>query len=345
LSEQAPTASGTILRGGGLLLLWSSMAWAGVTEEEAAQEVQRIQVELGEPVLVGALGPEAERAFSRQARMNGNMAVEVVRIPTAGDRDRELQTALQRTGLRCGVVFSAEGAGWALEPFGDCTPLPPEERAVRQATEEATQPIAVVITDASIPDNVAAYNRKAITLRTERSGEWDVLAGARSRPLSAPAFAALIQDAPTEQTLADEKKRAMTATKAFRLGGAAVVATGLIPFIGMPSITTPAGEDRVWTALFLGGTGLMAMIVAPRAIEGISASQTHLDGYYTADEAEEHIETYNRALKVELGLETPEPEADDEEAAELLFEPELDAITPQPPEVIVPPETDGEDAP
>ena len=38
------------------MLLWSSLAWAGITEEEAVQEVLRIQLEAGERVLVGRRG-------------------------------------------------------------------------------------------------------------------------------------------------------------------------------------------------------------------------------------------------------------------------------------------------
>lgn len=329
MSQQAGTASGTIHRVGGLLLLWSSIAWAGVTEEEAAQEVQRLQVALGERVLVGALGPEAERMFQRQVKMNSSMDVEVVRLPTAGSLDREQEAALSRTGLRCGLQLSADGDGWAVVPFGDCTALPIEERVA----PERTGPIAAVITDEPVPDNLAAYERKALRLKTSRAGEWDVVEGAR-RSLSAPAFAALVQDTPTEQSLAREKQRAATTTKAFRLGGAAVAAAGLLPLINMPSASTPAGEDRIWTALFLGSTGLMAMLVAPRAIESISSDHSSLSGYYTPEQAEAHVEAYNQALKVELGLETPEPEAGDEEAAEQLIEPE--ALEPEDAEPPIP---------
>ncbi len=337
MSEQAVTASGTIPRVGGLLLLWSSIAWAGITEEEAAQEVQRIQVELGERVLVGALGPEAERMFQRQVKMNSSLEVEVVRIPTAGSLDREQEAALRRTGLRCGLQLSADGDGWAVEPFGDCTVLPVEQRVAQEAAGESTAPTAVIITDEPVPDNLAAYEREALSLKSSRSGEWDIVEGAR-RPLSAPAFAALIQDAPTEQSLAREKQRAAATTKAFRLGGAGIAAAGLLPLINMPSASTSAGEDRIWTALFLGSTGLMAMIVAPRAIESISSDHSSLSGYYTPEQAESHVEAYNQALKVELGLETPAPEDDDEEAAELLIEPE--ALEPAPPEDAEPLEGD-----
>ncbi len=298
------------------MLLFSSIAWAGITEEEAAQEVQRIQVELGERLLIGAVGPEAERAFARQARMNRSLDIELVRIPTAGDLSGEQQVALQRAGLRCGVLFASEDTGWSITPFGDCTPRPPDEPALAAVT---SGPTAAVISDTPVPDTLAAYERRSLTVR-EREGTWEVVEGAR--PLTAPAFAALIHDAPTEATLALEKKRAASTTRAFRVGGALVATAGLLPFLGMPSLSTPEGEDRVWTALFLTGTGLMAVVVAPRAIEGISDTQRQLDGYYTPEQARAHADAYNLALKQELGLDTPAPEASDQEAAEALIEPD-----------------------
>lgn len=338
MSEQIGTASGTILTAGGTLLLWSSIAWAGLTQEEVAQEVQRVQMELSERVLIGALSSEAEQMFQRQVKMNSSLDVDVVRIPTAGTLERELAAALKRSGLRCGMRIAADGDGWDVVPFGDCTLQPPEQSPPPEDPQPSAQPTAVVITDAPVPDSLITYERKALTLETRRSGEWSVVVGARGA-LSVPAFAALVEDAPTEQTLAIEKQQAATTTKAFRIGGAAVVATGLLPFINMPSASTPAGEDRIWTALFLGGTGLMAMIVAPRAIEGIAAAQSELDGYYTQEQARAHIETYNQALKVELGLDTPAPAEDDAAAAEQLVEPE--ALEQQPPEDAPPPPDDS----
>ena len=336
MSEQIGMASGTFLRVGGVLLLWSSIALAGVTEEEAAQEVQQLQVALGERMLIGALSPEAERMFQRQVKMSSSLDVDVVRIPTAGNLERELGAALKRSGLRCGLQLSADGDGWALEPFGDCTPPSPEQTQPPEALPASTQPTVVVITDAPVADTLITYERKALTLKTDRSGDWSVVDGARGG-LSVPAFAALVQDAPTAQTLALEKQRAATTMKAFRIGGAAVVATGLLPFINMPSVSTPAGEDRIWTALFLGSTGLMAMVIAPRAIEGIAAAQSELDGYYTPEQARVHIEAYNQALKVELGLDTPAPAEDDAAAAEQLVEPEV-LIEPEDLKQSLPPE-------
>ena len=310
-----------------MLLLWSSIAWAGVTEEEAAQEVQRVQLELGERVLIGALGSEAERMFQRQVKMNSSLDVDVIRIPTAGSLERELEAALKRAGLRCGLQLGADGDGWSLEPFGDCTVLPPEPLQPQDASQIPPQPVVAVITNEPMPDSLITYERKALTLKTSRTGEWGVVDGAR-RALSVPAFASLVQDATTEEALALEKQRAATTTKAFRVGGAAVAATGLLPFINMPSVSTPAGEDRIWTALFLGGTGLMAMIVAPRAIEGIAEAQSEFDSYYTPEQARAHIEAYNQALKVELNLDSRAPAEDDAAAAEQLIEPETLDRTP-----------------
>ena len=323
--QQPATSSGTILRGGGLLLLWSSLAWAGITEDEAAQEVQRIQLEAGERVLVGALGPEAERAFARQARMNSSLEIELVRIPTAGDRARELSEALERADLRCGVCLSVADEGWTVEPFGDCSPRP-EAAAIAEA-ESPPSPTAAVVHTPTASDSAAVYSRRALSLQETPTADWDVLEGAE-RPLSAPAFAALIADPITEQTLTQEKRRANIAERSFQLGGAAVATAGLISLIGMPSVATPQGEDRVWTALFLGGTGLMAAFIAPQAIEGVAATQMDLDRYYTPAQASEHIEAYNRALKLELGLisedDTTEDGEDesDEDILQDLLEPE-----------------------
>ena len=321
MTQQEATVSGTILAGGGLLLLWSSLAWAGVTEEEAVQEVQRIQLEVGERVLVGALGPEAERAFARQARMNSSLEIELVRIPTAGDRDRELTKSLERAGLRCGMWFAVDGDGWAIEAFGDCSPRI-EAPAVEAAAPTAAPTAAVIVTDPE-PDNAAVFARRALSLQETSSEAWSVLEGAE-RPLSAPTFATLIADPITEQTLAQEKRRANIAERSFRIGGYAVATSGLVSLIGMPSVSTPQGEDRVWTALFLGGTGLMAVLIAPRAIDGVAATQMELDRYYTSEQASEHIEVYNRALQTELGLlveEVVEEEADEDILQDLL-EPE-----------------------
>jgi hypothetical protein len=168
-----------------------------------------------------------------------------------------------------------------------------------------------------------AFSRRELSIQRTSPEEWSVLEGAK-RPLSAPAFATLIADPITEQALAQEKKRATIAEKSFRFGGSAIATAGLVSLIGMPSVTTPQGEDRVWTALFLGGTGLMAIIIAPRAIEGLAAAQMELDRYYTPDQAGEHIAAYTRGLKSELGLliESAEEAEADEDILRELLEPE-----------------------
>ena len=84
------------------------------------------------------------------------------------------------------------------------------------------------------------------------------------------------------------------------------------------------------------------MVVAPRAIEGISAAQMEIDSYYTRDEIDAHIETYNTGLKTELGLLEPEPEDADEDVLEGLPEPEEIEPVEETPEQEASP---GEDTP
>ena len=309
MSQQRHTASGTIrasLRGGGLLLLWTSMAWAGVSEEEAAQQVQQVQTELGERILIGAVGPDAERAFARQARMNSSLEIDLVRIPTAGDIERERIAALARAGLRCGMQFSADSNGWLIEPFGDCTPRIEEGLLITKPEVVSTEPTAVVF---AVDRSTEAFERRHLELEDHSNEHWDVVDGAH-RTIHTPAFASLIKDEPTQKRLALEQQRAVTASRAFRIGGAVVATAGLLPFIGMPSVTTPEGEDRVWTALFLGSTGLLAVIGAPRIIEGVNATQKTPERYYSRTAAKDHIGTYNTALKLELGLQAPQEDAE-----------------------------------
>ncbi len=186
-------------------------------------------------------------------------------------------------------MAAAPDGGWQVESFGDCT--------FASAATSTPAPVQVVLP----PEAAAsAYSARRLSVETAPAS-WDVVTGAGAR-LSTPAFASLISDSTTTELLVAEQARAQRSKTILRFTGAAIATSALVPLIGAPTLSTSAGEDRVWSALFLATTGALTWMVAPSAIGAVSAHQHSPADYYTLAQAQEHIDRYNRTLQQELGL-------------------------------------------
>lgn len=314
-----------LLRGGGVavLLLWSALAHAGVSEEELAQKVQDLQASTRTRLLLGAVGPEPEDVLQRIVKANESLDVVIVRLPTAGDPARELWRALNSNGLTCALRVAADqGRTWDTAEFGNCTPTAPPpvvSAAIAEPEPEpepapAPEPTAVVVPAVDVANRYLA-ERLMIQPAPRASEEWSIADG-EGTPLSAPTFASIVGDADTTASLLKEQQRALTASGGLRIGGSVIAATALVPLINMPG-SGAAREDRVWTSLFLLSTGLLSVVVAPRTIDAVNERQRDPDNYYPRDQADELVAAYNETLQRDLGLlqpEPPPPPADEEEA-------------------------------
>ncbi len=84
-------------------------------------EILMFQRELGDPLLVAAAGPEAEKAAARALLLQPDLPLRIVRIPYGGYVEQEMGMALRRTDCRCGLRVSAAGRRrWQVSVHGDC---------------------------------------------------------------------------------------------------------------------------------------------------------------------------------------------------------------------------------
>jgi hypothetical protein len=104
------------------LILLAGMASAETTTLTGlASKLRDLNKSTGEAVLLGAAGPEAEKALQRLQRDNPAVSVEIVRVPTVGDVAGELERALEQADLSCALRVAPLGpSSWEVASFGDC---------------------------------------------------------------------------------------------------------------------------------------------------------------------------------------------------------------------------------
>lgn len=92
------------------------------------------------PVLIATAGNEATRHANAALAKDPGLDAQVVTIPFAGDPDQEVQIALSKAGLACGLRVAGDGGkGWTLTTHGECgaSAAPP---AVASASPTAAAP-------------------------------------------------------------------------------------------------------------------------------------------------------------------------------------------------------------
>jgi hypothetical protein len=117
------------------LILLAGMASAETTTLTGlASKLRDLNKSTGEAVLLGAAGPEAEKALQRLQRDTPSVKVEIVRVPTMGDTRGEMERALAQAELHCALRVVPLGASsWQVDSYGDCRS--PQERAMGVHTE------------------------------------------------------------------------------------------------------------------------------------------------------------------------------------------------------------------
>jgi hypothetical protein len=303
-----------------LLTLWSALAHAGMDEDGVAATIRDLQDASRTRILLGAIGPEAEKALQRIVAADESLDVVLVRIPPTDDLSRELWKALNKTGLICALQVKPDaGRTWSVTPFGNCLP----SQALPTPDFDADADPMVVTVSVPAAQDAQRYmdQRLELSLEPRIRDAWSIADGEGVR-LSATSFASLVGDDETTAQLLQEQKRALTTTSALRVGGAAVSVGAIVPLINMPDGSS-AREDRLWTSLFLLSTGLLAVTIAPRTIDAINERQDRPDNYYDQKQADAWITTFNTGLQQDLGL-TSEPTAEPE--PEVAPEPEPSAL-------------------
>lgn len=179
------------------LLSWSSGAFAqdpapstsGATAPgeslssviEIAGLVARVHRESGAAVLIGAAGPDAERAALKVSEALPPGEVRVIRIGTIGDDATEMRGALDKAGLRCGIRLGVTTAmTYTATTYGMCSSL----AGTASASADGTPPAAGTAT-VGAPTKVPTTSPTAPTAVSAIPGAGAALsAGA---PASAPA--------------------------------------------------------------------------------------------------------------------------------------------------------------
>jgi len=281
------------------MMLWSSTALAGMDEPQLAERLNTLQQTLNEPLLVAALGSDAQGALDRaKALIPRPIDIESIQlsvVPDAQPVEDKMATLRQERGRRCIARLAfAEDGGWQLETYGICTAPPPS-------------PVSVQIQRISPEENPAYLDRK-LTLTplpfdpSPEAGTWDVVDRSQSA-LSATAFAGLVRDNEMSRSLRKEERGGLLTTRAFQIGGGVLLAGSLATLFTIPSTSVVSQRtDRLWTATFLLGTGGLALGVAPFAQRAVEDRQERPDNYYDEQAATEWIERYNQNILKDLGL-------------------------------------------
>ncbi len=172
------------------VLLLAGIAGAA-TSSDLESRLHKLWQLTGEPVLVGAVGAEVEKAVLKLDKRGAAGTLRVVRIPTVGDPQAEMDRALGLAGLRCGVKVEArDGGGWNFQEYGDCRSRA-ELRAEQQAAEEpasgdALRSLSQALTEVD-DDDFEAVPLPETVRRTPSPHPQAAPSGAQPAPPSSPA--------------------------------------------------------------------------------------------------------------------------------------------------------------
>ena len=91
-----------------------------VAGEQLPEELSAFQEGYGGPVLLAVAGPEAEKAAKRALRRLHDPPIVIEPVPLLGDELREMEIALQREGMACGLRLApSRGDSWLLTEHGE----------------------------------------------------------------------------------------------------------------------------------------------------------------------------------------------------------------------------------
>ena len=166
---------------------------------------------------------------------------------------------------------------------------------------------------------------------------WSVFRG-NGASVSARNFAEATQDTRVLTDMDRSRKRAKFTALGLGIGGGVLVASAVVPMLMMEPLdgypeSTPQqdqytdaaqyiddlegwrtrqtvegrNQNRVFTGIALGTTGIMALSLAPFTTRGAKLREEHVALYYTPDEALARIDRHNNLLEKEYGLVAPEP--------------------------------------
>ena len=299
-----------------------------------AAAIRAIQTPTGGQVLVGAAGPDAERAVLDAGPSLPEGTVRVVRIGILGDTDAETLRALGEAGLACGVRVApatAPATGWDVRAVGACTPkapdvvldaalaAPPVDRDTLEKQWRGQAIVRVNLGDGSIVP------------WTLRDGE--------GHTLSALDVARTTGDLALQKRLLDESRHARIVAWGLTITSAAMGVTAigtLVSGVGAEPVwpdfepspldypnneafETATAEaqfnydnalntwqirraDRAWAAGTFALGAVMAGASAPIAARASTGRQREIAWHWTVKDADSRIAAYNDSLRLKLGL-------------------------------------------
>ena len=211
-------------------------------------------------------------------------------------------------------------------------PEPPAQDPPSTGAEATTTPSRTVVLapppvaptgpqDAALPAGpaeeprelrIARYNAERLQIRELDPTEapegvrWEVSDG-RSQPLDARALATLGDEREVLARLDRESRHARRNRRILFWSGIGLMALSPIPLTGLESGLPSRSEDRIFTSLFLAGTGGLMVGTAPLVQRGVLDRQRWAASYLTPTLADEIVTAHNFALYKRLGLEEPQP--------------------------------------
>ena len=105
-----------------------------VSQSQLEEGLIALERSLGELRAVGAVGPDAQKAVEKVAKLSYELDFEMYPMPTVGDPDAEIALLIKRASLACLVRVAPSGADqWSLSAHGPCVgeagPAAPEDVA------------------------------------------------------------------------------------------------------------------------------------------------------------------------------------------------------------------------
>jgi hypothetical protein len=299
-----------------------------------AAAIRAIQAPTGGQVLVGAAGPDAERAVLEAGPQLPEGTARVVRVGILGDTDAETIRALAEAGLTCGVRVApatAPATGWDVRAVGACTPKAPD------AALDAALAAPPVDRD-TLEKQWREQALVRVNLGNASAVPWTLRDG-KGRTLNALEVARTTGDLALQKRLLDESRHARFVAWGLTITSAALGVTAigtLVSGVGAEPVwpdyepspldypnneafETATAEaqfnydnalntwkvrraDRAWAAGTFALGAVMAGASAPIASRASTGRQREIAWHWTVKDADTHLAAYNDSLRVKLGL-------------------------------------------
>ncbi len=231
--------------------------------------LRQLHDHLGQPLALGAVGPEARAVGRKATTLFSDGEVRLRPIPTAGDDAAELSLAQASTGASCVVWMTGADAGWSLAARGDCAP--------------------------AATDDDDAVELPPLLRLVPRRGEpgWRVYEVDGGR-IDTWRYATLTRDPELRDRLVTERRRRHTGARLLELSGIALASAASIPVIQSFGLSHELAEDRRLTAVFMVASGGALFLGGRLDRRGLDVRQAEVASYVHRTDAEAAIDDWNR---------------------------------------------------